>query len=256
MVLKRQKVDILGVSVDDISFEDAIFEILRLAEAKKKGNYVVTVNSEFVMLARRNPKFARILTKANLALPDSAWVVISKLIFGGKVQSRVAGVDLLEKVCLEVNDKPIRIGFLGGFNSVAATVAKRQKTRNPRLKVIFAEPGDPTIGYDLRLKKTLDTVGRVDILFVAYGMGKQEFWIERMRKKVNVGVFIGVGGAFDYIAGVKKRAPKVVQKLGFEWLWRLLTEPSRIWRMKVLPVFLLLVFGKFLKFKFRQIFKV
>jgi len=88
-------------------------------------------------------------------------------------------------------------------------------------------------------------------LFVAYGMGQQEFWIERMRGKLNVGVFIGVGGAFDFIADVKKRAPKYVQNLGFEWLWRLWLEPIRIRRMRVLPLFLLLMMGEALRKKLK-----
>lgn len=249
---KRQKIDILGVKVDDISFDKAVEAILRLAKAKKNGNVVVTVNSEFVMLARRDPKFKKILELAELALPDGQWVANSKLIMGGKEQDRVTGVDIVEKLCREGAKRAITIGFLGGFGSVAEVVSKRQMEANSGLKIVFASAGNPTIGYDSRLKRQLSRIGRVDILFVAYGMGQQEFWIERMRKKLDVGVFIGVGGAFDYLGGIKKRAPVLWQKLQIEWLWRLFAEPSRIWRMRVLPLFLTLVifqyFRKVLKF--------
>ena len=256
MALGRQKmtqlvqtVDVLGVKVADIAAKKAHDLILRLAGDKKGGHFVATVNSEFVMLARKNKRFAHILADADLALADGAGVVFSKLIFGGKVHERIAGVDLIEKLCAKSTKKVIRVGFLGGFGDIAEGVAKRQKLANPNLKVVFAGPGDPTISYDSRLKKQLLASGRIDILFVAYGMGKQEFWIERFKNKLNVGVFIGVGGALDYLAEAKMRAPRLVQGWGLEWLWRLVLEPWRIWRMRVLPLFLFLV----LKKKFRKI---
>ncbi|OGD97620.1 hypothetical protein A3F02_01450 [Candidatus Curtissbacteria bacterium RIFCSPHIGHO2_12_FULL_38_9b] len=235
------RVDICGVEVDDISQKEAINRILVLTQDTKGGHMVVTVNSEFVMLARRNRQFADILKEADLALADGIGVVLSKLIFGGKVHQRITGVDLIEGLCAENEKKSIRVGFLGGFEDVAELVAKRQKKVNPRLKIVFAYPGDPTIRFDLKLKKIILQAGRIDILFVAYGMGVQEFWIKRFINKVNVGVFIGVGGAFDYIAAVKKRAPMFMQNTGFEWFWRLINEPARIWRMRVLPAFFLLV---------------
>jgi len=240
------RVDVLGVKVDDISFEKAVERILQLSQDGKRSHYVATVNSEFVMMARRNPDFHRILTNADLSLADGAGVVFSKQILGGKVQDRITGVDLVEKLCQESAKKTIRVGFLGGFDDVANIVAKRQKNRNPDLKVVISQPGDPAIGYDLRLRKTLDAVGRIDILFVAYGMGQQEFWIKRNRLKgLDVGVFIGVGGAFDYLSSVKRRAPKFMQNIGLEWLWRLILEPRRVRRMSVLPIFLFLVLRQY-----------
>ena len=251
---KRHKINILGVNVDDISEVDAVKTVLRLAEAKNKGKFVVTVNSEFVMMAQRDPHFAQILNDADLALPDGQWIVNSKLILGGREHDRVSGVDLVENLCKLSANKAIRVGFLGGFSSVAKEASKRQKIMSPKLKVVFSDPGDPSIGYDLRLKGVFERIGRVDILFVAYGMGQQEFWIERMKNKLDVGVYIGVGGAFDYISGVKLRAPKFMQELGFEWLWRLVLDPVRIWRMRVLPLFAILVFWQILKNYKKRIF--
>ena len=251
---KRHKIDILGVSVDDISERDAIKSVLKLAQSKRGGKFVATVNSEFVMMARRDMEFAKILNSADLALPDGQWIVNSKLILGGREHDRVAGVDLVENVCISVANEAIRVGFLGGFGGVANEVAKRQRKANPNLKVAFSMAGNPTMGLDSRLKSAILQFGRVDILFVAYGMGKQEFWIERMKNKLNVGVFVGVGGAFDYISGVKARAPKFMQKLGFEWLFRLAMDPVRVWRMRVLPIFAVLVFWQFLKIFKKRIF--
>ncbi len=244
-----KRIDVFGVGVDDLSQKEAVSVILRLARLNDRGHYAVTVNSEFVMMAHRNHDFARILANSDVAVADGWWVANSRLICGGREQDRVTGVDLVENVCKEVRDKPVRIGFLGGFGSVAQEVGKRQQELHPGLKVVFAEPGVPTISYDLRLKKQIDKVGRIDVLFVAYGMGRQEFWIERFRKKVDVGVFIGVGGAFDYLAGKKRRAPKFMQRFGFEWLWRLVMEPTRIWRQRIIPIFFLMFLKKFFQKK-------
>lgn len=254
-VTPNKKIDLFGVAVDDISQKEAVKRILLLASDKNRGKYVVTVNTEFIMLARRNPEFSRILANSSLALADGWFVAKSKLIFGGKEQERITGVDLVKMVSVEAAKKAVTIGYIGGFGSVAEEVSRRQKEASPKLKVTIAEAGGPTIGSDLRLKEQLAKVGRVDVLFVAYGMGKQEFWIDRIKNKVDVGVFIGVGGAFDYLSGAKKRAPIFLQNLGLEWLWRLFMEPARIWRQRVLPVFFFLVVLKFCKENiFRKIF--
>src|SRR3990167_7561524 len=128
--VKRQKIDVLGVKVDDMLFDEAVSAVFKLAQAKNKGKIVVTVNSEFVMLARRDPKFKKILNNSDLALPDGQWVANSKLILGGMAQDRVPGVDILEEVCKKSANLPITVGFLGGFGGVADEVDKRQKKAN------------------------------------------------------------------------------------------------------------------------------
>lgn len=244
-------INVLGVKVGDINGKTAISRILTLAKDTKGYHHVVTVNAEFVMLARRDPNFAKILERADLALADGVGVVLAKLILGGKAHSRVTGVDMVDKLCAESAKKAIRVGFLGGFHGVASEVSKRQKAKHPGLKVVFAGPGDEAIGQDLRLKAPIFGRKRIDLLFVAYGMGKQEFWIRENIKNLNVGVAIGVGGAFDYISAVKMRAPRLMQGLGLEWLWRLMAEPARIWRMRVLPIFAVLVIWQFLREKIK-----
>lgn len=246
MDLKRHKIRILGVDVDDISEKDAIKAIFRLADNKRRHRYIVTVNSEFVMLAYRNSDFRQIINKSDLSVPDGVGVVLAKLIMGGKEQNRVTGVDLVDKICERSAGLPIRIGFLGGFGNIAEIVKQRQRNKYPWINVVFSQAGDPTIGYDLKLRSAINAIGGIDILFVAYGMGQQEFWIKRNINHINVGLAIGVGGAFDYLAGTKVRAPQLMQKSGLEWLWRLFQEPLRLWRMRVLPVFGVLVLEKWL----------
>lgn len=243
---KSRKISILGVNVDDISEKDAILTILKLAKDKQGQHFVATVNSEFVMLAQKDYKFAKILKNTDLNLPDSVGVVIAKLILGGSEKNRVTGTDLIEKLCEKSAVLPITVGFLGGFGDVAAQTAKRQQARYRALKVVFVSNTNPVIGHNLRLNTGDFPKKRVDILFVAYGMGMQEKWIAENKAKFDVGVFIGVGGGFDYQSGAKRRSPRILQNIGLEWFWRFLAEPQRIWRMRVLPIFAVLVIWQFL----------
>lgn len=255
MDLKRQKINIVGVGVDDVSEKQAVESILALSGDRLRHHYAVTVNSEFVMMAHRNRDFAQVIEESDLSLPDGVGVVVSKLIAGGREKNRVTGVDLIEKICAKSQGQVIRVGFLGGFHRVAEIVAKRQVERFPELKVVFCQEGSPTIGQDLKLRRAINAVGGIDVLFVAYGMGQQEFWIKRNIKSLDVGIAIGVGGAFDYLAKIKVRAPFLVQKLGLEWSWRLANEPWRIKRMRVLPVFLVLVAKQWVLQNVQNIFK-
>lgn len=251
---KINRINVFGVGVDDLDKDEVEREIVKLVKKPGKGCYLVTVNSEFIMLAHRNRKFARILAKSDISVADGWWVAKSRLICGGKAHDRVTGVELIEMVSKISANNPIRIGYMGGFGDVAAIVAKRQENAHKGMRVVFESPGVNTTGSETRLKLELDAVGRIDVLFVALGMGKQEFWIDKMKDKLNVGLYIGVGGAFDYLAGKRKRAPEFLQNIGLEWLWRLLLDPARIWRMRVLPQFFLLVVAKFLKNKISKIF--
>ncbi|HSX19208.1 MAG TPA: WecB/TagA/CpsF family glycosyltransferase [Candidatus Saccharimonadales bacterium] len=235
-------INILGVGVADIGQKESVKSILSMAKSGK-GHQVVTVNPEMIMLARRNRQFFDILKHADLKVADGQWVVWSKLILGGKSQERVTGVDLIDDLCAKSAKKAITVGFLGGFKTVAELVKVRQIGKYPGLKVVYAGSGDKAIGPDLRLKGPIFPNVRIDILFVAYGMGRQEFFIDANKNSLNVGVFVGVGGAFNYIAGNKMRSPKFLQSLGFEWAWRLLMEPTRARRMlRVFPMFWILVF--------------
>lgn len=244
--VKRVKVNVLGVTVDDISEKNAIMAIMEMAKDLKRAHFVATVNPEFIMLAKSQKSFAKVLSEADLKLADGVGVVLAKLILGGSEQNRVTGTDLIEKLCERSAIQGLTIGFLGGFSGVAEAAKQRQSLKYPGLKVVVAAAGDSAIGQDLRLRATIFGKKRVDVLFVAYGMGPQEFWISRNKKFLNVGVFIGVGGGIDYISQHKTRSPRFLRQIGLEWFWRLVMEPQRIWRMRVLPVFAFLVFLQFL----------
>ena len=142
---KFKRISVLGVRVDDISLSGAVQVAVGLANRPNRGRYIVTVNPEFVMMAHRSAKFRQILAKSDLSVADGTGVVVSKLILGGNEHDRITGVDLLENVCKIANERAIKVGFLGGFGSVAEMVAQRQVEKYPQLDVAFAKPGEPTI---------------------------------------------------------------------------------------------------------------
>lgn len=229
----QAKVNILGVSVDNLRFQEALDQVFDLARDGKK-HYIVTPNPEIVVHAQKDKKFLKILNKADLSIPDGIGLVWASKFLGQSLKERVAGVDLAEKICEESAKNAFTIGFLGGRSDVAEKAAECQKKKYSGLKVVFAKAGD--------FKKPLEHLDQsIDILFVGYGFPKQEYWIENFLEKSNVKVAMAVGGTLDYFAQKARRAPKLIQALGLEWLWRLTMEPWRIKRQFRLLEFIFLV---------------
>jgi len=232
--------------------------------SKTKKYWVATVNPEFVMAtfaeasaAKRNERndFFEVLKKTNINVMDGIGLIWAKEldnrssnkfingikvgveILQGKHRDQVAsGADLMLNLGEIAAKRNLKIFFLGGFGNRAAKTASFFKKKFYLTKEQLAwSPGEPGIDNDQVLKE-INGFGP-DILFVAYGMKKQEFWIGNNLKNLDVGLVMGVGRSFDYYSGELKRAPKKWQKMGLEWLYSLIKEPKRIKRQLVLPKF-------------------
>jgi len=276
------KKNILGVGVTDTSKNEILEYIVKNLENFKKKLFVVTPNPEFLVLASKNKTFRDVLNKADLALIDGVGIMIAGRVLGRPLKERFSGVDLVESLCKRVAEKPITVGFLGGRGGVAELTAECLQKKYPKLKIAFVGEEwnsdlfgrQPHIADDAR--KTLLGVGPyfsslnksrhqtktqptfnssasgqapsfingngIDILFVAFGAPKQEFWINENLGKIPVKIAIGVGGAFDYLSGKTPRAPSFVRSIGLEWLFRLINQPWRIKRQLALFEFIYLVF--------------
>ncbi len=239
MAHNYNSVSILGVRVDDVTFEDALMHVER-AVVSRGLCQVATVNVEFIMEARRNPAFRRVLAQASLCVPDSAGVVWAARRQGRPLRQRVAGVDLVERIAARAAERGWRIYFLGAAPGVAERAALVLTERYAGLKVAGCYVGSP------RPNEEDEIVGWVraanpDVLCVAYGAPQQDLWISRNQVRTGVPVAIGVGGSFDYIAGVAQRAPIWMRRVGLEWLHRLMKEPRRLRRQMVLPKFMILI---------------
>ena len=262
------KKNMLGVGISDATKEEVLEYVVKNLENFHKKLFFVTPNPEFLVLASKNEHFKNILNRADLASADGIGIIIAAKILGKNLKGRFTGVDLVERLCETVSEKPITVGFLGGQGGVAEKTAECLIAEYPTLKVAFVASEWVKEGFD-RAKRIMNhesgsmNQGKdkkdhnssfiihdsnfIDILFVAFGAPKQEFWISENLDKIPVKIAIGVGGAFDYISGKIPRAPLFVRKLGFEWLFRLVVQPWRIKRQLTLIEFIWLVLKEKLK---------
>jgi N-acetylglucosaminyldiphosphoundecaprenol N-acetyl-beta-D-mannosaminyltransferase len=226
------------VRVDCLDMDAALDRIAQLVDGG--GHHLVaTVNPEFVMRARADSEFARVLESADLCLADGSGVVWAARRQGCTMREPVTGVDLIPRLAAMCARRHFRLFLLGAEPGVAADLAVRLCTEQPDLEV-EAHPGSPDPSADA---ETLDLIQRhkPHVLLVAYGHPTQELWIDRMSDRLGVAVAIGVGGAFDYLTGRVPRAPAWMRRAGLEWLYRLARQPWRIRRMAVLPLYALRV---------------
>jgi N-acetylglucosaminyldiphosphoundecaprenol N-acetyl-beta-D-mannosaminyltransferase len=225
---------VLGLRVDAVDVQEALERIESFVK-EKEPHLVVTFNAEMAVLAYNDQEFKSILSKASLVVADSVGVA-----WAAKLKQRVAGVDLSLALAEQAAKNGWRLFLLGASPGVAKIAAQRLEQRYPGLQVVGTQDGyfnpekEKFLLNEIKSKKP-------DILLVGLGMGRQERWIAKYLHQLQVPVCMGVGGTIDVIAGKKKRAPAFVRKLGLEWLYRFLREPTRLPRMIALPKFVWLV---------------
>lgn len=219
---------VLGVRVDDVTPEEALALIGQFI-AERRPRQVVTVNPEFVMLARRHAGFAAVLDAADLAVPDGTGIAWACRWAGRPIRALVRGVELVEALAATAARSGWRLFLLGAAEGVAAEAAAVLTRRYAGLQIAGAFAGDPSPAGDSETTAAIRAAGPVDVLLVAYGAPAQDLWIARNAARLGIPVAIGVGGTFDYLSGRVKRAPRWAVRLGLEWLFRLVRQPWR-WR--------------------------
>ena len=232
-------VEILEVPISRVTMDEAI-NIVDGFVKSDSFHAVYTPNPEIVMLAKKNPKFMEVVKKADLVVPDGIGVVIaSKLQKGAKLPERVAGYDLVQNTMKKAAQEGYKYYFFGSKPGVADRAAEKMREAYPGIQIVGTRDGYFKPEDEAQIVKDINDSG-ANILLVALGAPKQEMWIEAHREMLpHVRVAVGVGGSLDGMAGIVKRAPIAFQKLGLEWFYRLLKQPSRFVRMLVLPQFLI-----------------
>lgn len=271
------KIKDLIFQVESLSFKEALEYILEKTQKSNKKTFIVTINPEIIMHALNDKDYGDVLKSADLALADGVGVLWAGKVFGKSFKGRVHGIDLVNGLAKEVLKKPITVGFLGGSQNVAQGTADCLKKKYPELKVAFAleewpeKLDDRGLNIESRTSKienrklihlqssNIKSLSSIvdhpssnnemsaDILFVAFGSPKQEKWIYDHIKEIDSKVFIGVGGAFDFISGRVPRAPVFIRSVGLEWLFRLMIQPWRIKRQFALVRFVFKVLQEKLK---------
>lgn len=236
---ERDRLAVLGIGVDRLDIAGSAARIAAFVEARTPRQ-VVTVNPEFVIAARRDRGFRRVLRQADLATADGMGIVWAVRILGERLPERVGGVELLQQVAANAARLGHTLFLLGAQPGVATAAGEALVRHHPGLRIVGAYAGS-SAPADEEMIIAMVQQARPDILFVAFGAPAQDLWIARTLTRLGVPVAIGVGGAFDYLAGRVPRAPQPLQRAGLEWLYRLIIQPWRWRRMLALPRFAVLV---------------
>lgn len=229
----EERVDMLGVPIARIDMEGALERVAGFI-AERSPHMIVTSDTPGIVRAHDDPEYQEIVRSAAMVTADGRGVVWMARVLGLPVTERVAGADLVERICEVAAQRGYRVYLIGARPGVAEEAAGALQARYPGLRVVGTQHGYFTPEEEPEIVRAIAAAGP-DILFVAFGAPKQERWIRQHQAQINVPVAIGVGGTFDLLAGRVKRAPAWMQRAGLEWLWRLLREPRRLPRMWALP---------------------
>lgn len=220
------------LEIHNLGFDDAVDQIWRRVEARS-GGVVCTPNADYVVRARRDRAFREAIAAADLRVPDGMGIVYASHIAGRPIQSTVTGRLLLPALAQRAAEAGVPMTLFGAQPGVAARAARRLLARFPTLEIdeALSPPADFAVGSaeDARVVSALRDA-RPRLLFVALGAPKQEIWMQRHRDDFDSAVLVGVGAAFDIVAGRFREAPRWMTSVGLEWLFRLAQEPRRLAR--------------------------
>lgn len=224
------RISVTQVGISPTSYGLATEQVMEWAKSHE-SRHVCAANVHMLMEAHDTPYFKEVLNTADLVTPDGMPLVWIMRLKGMKKQERVYGPTLMLHVLEAAAREGIPVGFYGGKTEVLDVLVEKMQNRYEGLNVAFAlSPPfrEMSLEEDSRNVKDIQQ-SNTRILFVGLGCPKQELWMAEHRGKIDT-VMIGVGAAFDFLAGIKPQAPAWIQAIGLEWLYRLTTEPRRLWR--------------------------
>ncbi|UFJ43376.1 WecB/TagA/CpsF family glycosyltransferase [Brevibacillus humidisoli] len=229
-----QVAKILGVPFKTSGFEETVTHLTGRIDAGDR-THVVTANPEVVMVARSNPHFRAVLDQAYV-VPDGIGIVYAARWLNYPMRERVTGIELMTALMERANAYGWSVYLLGASPDVIGKAASTLSTQYPQSRIVgvrdgyFCKEEEAAIVEDIAAK-------RPDLLFVALGSPRQDEWIHTYWEQIQVPLAMGVGGSFDVLAGAVKRAPLIWQKMHVEWLYRLISQPSRWRRQLAIPQF-------------------
>lgn len=236
--MQHQKRARIGkLNLDPVTMEEAIqFVADRLKMPGGPATIIETVNAQFVCVGDSLRRFASFVRNADLVVADGMSLVGASRLLGDPLPERVTGVDMVPRMCEEAAKSGNSVYFFGGRPGMAEETSRRMVRRFSALKVAGCDC--PLYGFEKNPGLDAQVFERVkvaspDILFVALGAPKQEYWTEDHIAGLNVKIVIGVGGTFEMLAGLVQRAPRWIQQVGLEWAYRLVQDPRRLWKRYV-----------------------
>jgi N-acetylglucosaminyldiphosphoundecaprenol N-acetyl-beta-D-mannosaminyltransferase len=221
---------ILGMRVDPTSYDEALRKIHDW-QVNREPRTICAANVHMTMIAYDSPKFRKIINSADLITPDGMPLVWTLRLKGFKNQERVYGPTLTQKMLPLLEENNVPIGFYGSSPKVLEKLQNSVFQKYPNISIVYAYSPPFRKLEPHEEKSIIEEINNsgVRVLFVGLGCPKQEIWMHEHKERIDA-VMLGVGAAFDFIAGVKPQAPNWIQSIGMEWFYRLLSEPKRLWK--------------------------
>jgi len=233
--LQHPRYDLLGVQVSAISLPQAVELIARAIQEgvpREGARWVCVTGVHGVMESQRDPELQRIHNRAFMVTPDGMPLVWLGRKAGYRHMTRVYGPDLMTEICRLSPERGWRHFLYGGEPGVEDLLAQKLRERFPGIEIVgtWCPPFRPLTDAEKDDISSMINRARPDIVWVGLSTPKQERWMAEMAPRLRVPVLVGVGAAFDFLSGRKPQAPRWMQRSGLEWLFRLMTEPRRLWR--------------------------
>lgn len=252
MVITPPRINVLGIGIHELTLSSAVAVMGEAIATRTKG-YICVTGVHGVSEAQSDPEFRSILNNAFLNTPDGMPMVWVGRLSGFRGIDRVYGPDLLIEVCTESEKKGWKHFFYGGAPGTADLLAETLKKRFPKLQIVgtHCPPFRPL--NDAEMKELQEIVAKVqpDIMWIGLSTPKQERFMSANLARLDVPIMVGIGAAFDLVSGNVTQSPRWIQRSGFEWLFRLIQEPRRLWKryLKNNPLFVGRIFLQFLGLK-------
>lgn len=229
------RIDVLGVSFDDLTMEEAV-EIALGFMQERRACYACTPNPEIVMAAKGDAALRAALSGAELVLADGVGITKAAAMMGTPLKSRVPGIDFASNVISRLAQRGGSVYLLGAKPLVAEAAAEKLTQTYPG--IVIAGTNDGYFTDDAPVIEKINAASP-DFLMVCLGSPKQELWMSANAGRLSCGLMAGLGGSLDVLAGNVQRAPETWRRLGLEWLYRVIKEPKRLGRVMKLPAFVL-----------------
>lgn len=234
--MANNRIDILGCPVDNLSMEESLSEVDSYIHAGVPRQHVA-INVRKVVGSYLNEELRNVVGQCDLALADGQPIVWASRMLGRPLKGRVTGIDLMQELLQRAATRGYRVFLLGARQEVLEKVVQYYQRDYPALQIVGYRNGYWSSDQEMQVVQEIQNA-QPDILYVAMGSPKKEFFVNKYRDHMRVPFAMGVGGSFDVIAGKVTRAPSYLQRAGFEWFWRFLHEPFRLGRRYLTDAFI------------------
>lgn len=231
MFLTHKFITVCGLKVNIVQIPDIIGLIESWIKERNNTAYIVTTNANTIVLGRKDHRIQEAVNHSDLSIADGYSLVFFSRFYGHAFEERAYGPDLMLEFLNLSEEKGYSNFFYGSTDETLKLLVKSLKDKFPRLKI--AGYYSPPFGASVKSEeKEIEIINKTnpDVVWVGLGGVKQELWMYEHKDKLDVPVLVGVGAAFDFLAGTKPQAPSWMREAGLEWLFRLITEPKRLWR--------------------------